>query len=83
MSEQSKPHSKSPETPIYEIRVGGHLSDEWVNWFEGLTITLEDNGNTLLTGRIVDQAELYGVLRRIRDLGLPLISVNRIETNDK
>lgn len=62
---------------------GGHLSDEWVNWFEGLTITLEDNGNTLLTGRIVDQAELYGVLRRIRDLGLPLISVNRIETNDK
>lgn len=81
MSEQSKFHNTSPEAPVYEIRVGGHLSDEWVNWFEGLTITLEDNGNTLLIGKIADQAELYGVLRRVRDLGLPLISVNRIKSN--
>lgn len=82
MPEQSKLPGTSPETPVYEIRVGGHLSEEWVNWFEGLTITPEDNGNTLLIGKIADQAALYGVLRRIRDLGLPLISVNRIETND-
>lgn len=78
MSEQSK----SPETPIYEIRVGGHLSDQWSNWFEGLTLIQEDNGDTLLTGKIVDQAELYSILRRVRDLGLPLISVNRIETDN-
>ena len=82
MSEQSKLHSTSPEAPVYEIRVRGHLSNQWVNWFDGMTITLEDNGNTLLIGKIADQAELYGILRRVRDLGLSLISVNRIETND-
>jgi len=82
MSEQSKRNNTSPATTVYEIRVGGHLSDQWVNWFEGLTITPDDNGTTLLTGQIVDQAALYGVLRRIRDLGMPLISVNRIETNN-
>ncbi len=78
MSEQSKLQSTSSETLVYEIRVRGHLSDQWSNWFEGLTITHEDNGNTLLIGKIVDQAELYGVLRRVRNLGLPLISVNAV-----
>lgn len=82
MSEQSKFHRTSPESPIYQIRVRGHLSDRWGNWFEELTITLDDNGTTLLTGQIVDQAELYGVLRRVRDLGISLISVNRIETDN-
>lgn len=80
MSEESTCHSTSPEAPIYEIRIGGHLDNEWINWFDGLTITPEDNGNTLIIGKIVDQAELYGVLRRIRDIGLSLISVNRINT---
>ena len=63
----------------YEIRLKGHLDDKWVDWFEGLTITRADNGETLLTGPVVDQAALHGVLRKVRDLGLPLVSVNQID----
>lgn len=63
----------------YEIRIKGHLDHRWADWFEGLTITLEDTGETLLTGPVVDQAALHGLLRKVRDLGLPLVSVNRIE----
>ena len=62
----------------YEIRVRGHLDGKWADWFEGLTITLEDNGDTLLTGGVADQAALHGLLRRVRDLGMPLISVARV-----
>ena len=65
--------------PIYEIRIKGHLDDQWTDWFGGLTITLEENGDTLLTGPVIDQAALYGLLRRVRDLGLPLVSVNSID----
>ncbi len=65
---------------LYEIRIKGHLDDRWVDWFEGLTITLEDNGETLLTGPVVDQAALHGWLSKVRDLGMPLLSVNRIES---
>jgi hypothetical protein len=61
---------------IYQIRIKGHLSPQWTDWFEGLVIALEDNGETLLTGPVVDQAALYGLLKKVRDLGLPLISVN-------
>ena len=64
---------------LYEIRVKGHLDDRWADWFAGLTITLEEGGDTLLTGPVVDQAALHGLLRRVRDLGMPLISVNRLE----
>ena len=64
------------EFGIYEIRLKGHLDDRWSDWFGGLTITLEDNGNTLLTGPVVDQAALHGLLKRVRDLGMPLLSVN-------
>ena len=64
---------------LYEIRIKGHLDDRWADWFEGLTITLEDNGDTLLTGPVVDQAALHGLLRKVRDLGIPLLSVNRVE----
>ncbi|MEM7128833.1 MAG: hypothetical protein AAF702_21040 [Chloroflexota bacterium] len=64
---------------IYQIRVQGHLDDQWQPWFEGLTITLEEEGTTLLTGPIVDQAALYGFLRKVRDLGLPLLFVNCLE----
>ena len=67
------------EPGLYEIRIKGHLADRWADWFGGLTITLEDNGDTLLTGPVVDQAALHGLLRKVRDLGLPLLSVNRIE----
>lgn len=63
----------------YEIRVKGHLDSRWVAWFDGLTITPEINGETLISGSIVDQAALHGLLRTVRDLGMPLISVNRIE----
>ena len=60
---------------IYQIRIKGHLGREWEDWFEGLIITLEDNGETLLNGPVVDQAALYGVLRKVRDVGMPLLSV--------
>ena len=60
---------------IYQIRIKGHLGREWADWFEGLTITALDNGETLLTGPVVDQAALHGVLRKVRDLGIPLLSV--------
>jgi hypothetical protein len=62
---------------VYQIRIQGHLGSEWTDWFEGLTLTLEDNGETLLTGSVVDQAALYGLLRKVRDLGMPLLAVNR------
>jgi len=68
-----------PSQPmVYQIRLEGRLGDQWTAWFDGLTITWEANGNTLLTGPVVDQAALYGLLRKVRDLGLPLVSVNRV-----
>jgi len=63
----------------YEIRLKGHLDDQWAEWFEGLTITLEEDGDTLLSGPVIDQAALHGLLKKIRDLGLPLLSVNSVE----
>jgi hypothetical protein len=72
--------SSEPEKPnIYQIRVKGHLDSQWAEWFGGLTITLEDNGETLLTGPIIDQAALYGLLKLVRDTGLTLVSVNRVD----
>jgi len=68
------------EPGLYEIRIKGHLDDRWVDWFGGMTITLEENGETLLTGPVVDQAALYGLLKKVRDLGLPLRSVNYLES---
>ena len=64
----------------YELRIKGHLEKRWANWFDGLTIMLEDNGETRLTGLVADQAALHGLLRKVRDLGMPLISVKRIES---
>ena len=64
------------ESGLYEIRLKGHLDDRWSDWFGGLTITLEEDGDTLLTGPVVDQAALHGLLKRVRDLGMPLLSVN-------
>ena len=60
---------------VYQIRLKGHLGREWTNWFGGLSITLEDNGETLLTGPVADQAALHGLLRKVRDVGMPLLSV--------
>jgi hypothetical protein len=64
------------ESGIYEFRLKGQLDERWADRFEGMTITLEDNGDTLLSGPVVDQAALHGLLKRIRDLGMPLLSVN-------
>ena len=64
---------------VYQIRLKGHLGSQWTDWFGGLTLTLEENGDTLLTGPVIDQAALFGLLKKVRDLGLPLISVNRMK----
>jgi hypothetical protein len=64
---------------VYQIRIKGHLDSQWTDWFEGMTITLEENGNTLLTGPVVDQAALHGLLKKVRDLGMPLVSVSPVE----
>ena len=61
---------------FYRIQIKGHLGEQWMGWFEGLTITLEEDGNTLLQGPVIDQAALYGLLRKVRDLGMPLLAVN-------
>ena len=63
----------------YEIRLKGHLDDRWADWFTGMTITREANGETRLTGPVADQAALHGLLRKVRDLGLPLVFVVRVE----
>ena len=69
----------NPEEPmIYQIRIKGHLDEQWSDWFENATITLEEDGDSLLTLPVIDQAALHGLLKKIRDLGMPLLSVNRI-----
>lgn len=72
---------RAPDQPsVYQIRVKSHLGPGWTDWFEGLTIACEENGDTLLTGALIDQAALHGLLKKVRDLGILLISVNLIET---
>jgi len=68
---------------VYQIRIKGHLGARWTGWFEGLTITLEEDGDTLLTGTVIDQAALHGLLKKVRDLGMPLLSVNSVEPAGK
>jgi hypothetical protein len=68
------------DSPRYEIRVIGHLDPRWSAWFDGLTLSLEDDGTTAISGPIVDQAALHGVLRRLRDVGLTLVSITQIDT---
>jgi len=67
------------ECGVYEIRIWGHLSHRWAGWFEDMTITLEAKGTTVLTGPLVDQAALHGLLKKVRDSGLSLVSVNPVE----
>ena len=69
------------EPRFYEIRIQGHLANRWADRLGGLTLTLEANGDTLLTGPVVDQAALFGLLRKVRDLGMPLLSVNCVQYN--
>jgi hypothetical protein len=79
MSNKRNPKTDTGQLIVYQIRLRGHLSDQWTNWFEGMTITLEEDGDTLLTGPLVDQAALFGLLKKVRDLGMPLISINCVE----
>jgi len=79
MSNNPNPKSDTREPIVYQIRITGHLGSHWKEWFGGLTITLEDNGDTLLTGPVVDQAALHGLPRKVRDLGMPLFSVIRLQ----
>jgi hypothetical protein len=73
-----------PDQPMaYQIRIKGHLGHEWTDWFGGLAITLEDNGDTLLIGLVADQAALHGLLRTVRDLGMPLVSVSPVKGGEK
>jgi hypothetical protein len=82
MSNGLEPKPTSSQTVIYQIRIKGHLGCEGTTWFEGLTITLEEDGDTLLTGPVIDQAGLYGLLKKVRDLGMPLVSVNRMQLRE-
>jgi len=77
------PERNADQLKIYQIRLKGHLGRHWMDWFEGLTITLEENGDTLLTGPVIDQAALHGLLKKVRDLGLPLLSVNSVGPSRK
>ena len=79
MSNEHNPDHDAGQPMVYQIRLKGHLGRQWTDWFGGLTITLEANGDTILTGPVVDQAALYGLLRKVRDLGLPLVEVIQVK----
>lgn len=79
MSDEHNPDHSSDQPMVYQIRLKGHLGPQWTDWFGGLTLTLEANGDTLLAGPVADQAALFGLLRKVRDLGLPLVEVIKVK----
>ena len=79
MQNELEPKPTPSQPVVYQIRINGHLGSQWTDWFEGLTITLEENGDTLLTGPVIDQAALHGLLKKVRDLGMPLVLVSPVE----
>ena len=76
MSDEFTPQTDPDQPVVYQIRIKGHLGPQWTEWFEGMTVTREENGDTLLTGPVIDQAVLHGLIKKVRDLGMELISVN-------
>ena len=80
MSQESTSRSHPPGR--YEIRLKGHLAGRWATRFDGMTLTAHSDGTTILHGPVADQAALHGLLRQVRDLGLPLISVTQIDTDN-
>ena len=82
MANELDPKRDPCQPIVYQVRMEGHLGRQWTDWFGGLTITLEDNGDTLLTGPVVDQAALHGLLKKVRDLGMPLVSVVRVKSSE-
>jgi hypothetical protein len=79
MSNKLHPTTDPGQPVVYQIRLKGHLGSEWTDWFDGLSITLEEDGDTLLTGPVMDQAALHGLLKKVRDLGMPLVSICPVE----
>lgn len=79
MSNSLEQRTGPGQSRVYQIRIKGHLNQQWSDWFAGLTITLEDSGETLLTGPVIDQAALHGLLKKVRDLGMPLVSLSCVE----
>lgn len=81
MSNEQCPQRQADRPTVYQIRIKGHLGPQWMAWFDGLTITLEENDHTLLTGPVTDQAALHGILKKVQNLGMPLLSVNSVDPN--
>jgi hypothetical protein len=80
MAKSPDPKADLSQSAVYQIRINGHLGPQWTDWFAGLAIALEDNGDTLLTGPVIDKAALQGLLKRVRDIGTPLVSVMRVDS---
>ncbi len=82
MSDETKTKPAPDQPMIYQIKIKGQLDTQWTDWFEGLTITQVEDGDTLLTGPVIDQAALHGLLKKVRDLGVPLVSVVPVQSNE-
>jgi hypothetical protein len=82
MTDEQSSNPDANQQTIYQFKLKGHLGQQWMNWFEGLTVTLEEDGNTLLSGIVVDQSALHGILKKIRDLGMPLLTLSQVELKD-
>lgn len=76
----NQPNAEPSRSLVYQIKLEGHLDQQWANWFEGAVIVLKDNGHTLLLCPVADQTALFGLLKKVRDIGMPLVSINRIKT---
>lgn len=83
MSNKNLGQTQPGKAKLYEIRLKGHLDEQWSEWFDDLTITYDEDDDTILCGPVIDQAALHGLLRKVRDLGLSLISVNQVESNQE